>query len=430
MFSTPGALGVSEAKASPSSRKTVLAPFVSSSRFEASADVISAGSIAVDLACDYTPLCHSPESQAPELATSNPAVITQSLGGVAQNIATAVHYSGTPVRLCAAVAGDAAGLAALEMLDQRGMQVAGVHQISDGARTGQYVTVNDARKNLVLGMADMKIQEVASRDFDKIWKPQLNLVRPKWLAVDSNWTSEALRKWISEGKSLGSKIAFEPVSVAKCKRLFQPMSTTLGDFATVPDNLVSLATPNAIELASMHSAAAEAGLFEGEDWWRIIDAMGMSSYGSRDRLVSMTSTVLVDEGVPQQSIQLLPFIPTILTKLGSQGVLMTQLLEKNDVRLTCRDSASYILSRSAGGDNCVGGIYMRWFPPAEEVAEGDVVSVNGVGDTFLGIILAGLAKEKPKNWPYLIGVAQRGSIMTLKSKESVSPGISVLRSLL
>lgn len=406
------------------------APFVGSSQFQASADVISAGSVAVDLACDYTPGSCSPESRTPELATSNPAVITQSLGGVAQNIATAMHYIGTPVRLCGAVAADAAGLAALEMLKQRGMQVAGVHQIGDGARTGQYVTINDARKDLVLGMADMTIQEVVSREFDEIWKPQLNLVRPKWLVVDSNWTSEALRKWVLAGKSLGAKIAFEPVSVAKCKRLFQPVTTTLGDFATVPDNLVSLATPNAIELASMHSAAAEASLFEGEDWWRIIDAMGMSSSGSRDKLVSMTSTVLVDEGVPQQNIQLLPFIPTILTKLGSQGVLMTQLLATNDIRLTCRDSAPYILSRSNGGNHCVGGIYMRWFPPAEVVAEDDVVSVNGVGDTFLGIILAGLAKEKPKDWPHLIGIAQRGSIMTLKSKESVSPGISVLRSLL
>ena len=73
---------------------------------------------------------------------------------------------------------------------------------------------------------------------------------------------------------------------------------------------------------------------------------------------------------------------------------------------------------------------MRLFPPAEVVAEDDVVSVNGVGDTFLGIILAGLAKNESRDWPHLIDVAQRGSVMTLKSSQSVSPDISSLSSLL
>ena len=78
----------------------------------------------------------------------------------------------------------------------------------------------------------------------------------------------------------------------------------------------------------------------------------------------------------------------------------------------------------------ISSIDMRLFPPAEVVAEDDVVSVNGVGDTFLGIILAGLAKEESRDWPHLIDMAQRGSVMTLKSNESVSPDISGLSSLL
>ena len=106
----------------------------------------------------------------------------------------------------------------------------------------------------------------------------------------------------------------------------------------------------------MHSAASKADLFEREDWWQIIDAIGLSSSGSRDKLVSMTNATLVDEGVPQQSIQLLPYIPTLLTKLGSQGVLMTQLLAKDDVRLKSRDSAPYVLGRSTDGNDIVGGV--------------------------------------------------------------------------
>ncbi|KAL8797656.1 MAG: hypothetical protein Q9195_000008 [Heterodermia aff. obscurata] len=405
-------------------------PSSESSQLVSSTEVISAGSLAIDLACDYKPESPLPAIQAPELATSNPAVIKQSIGGVGQNIARAIHYLGTSVRLCCAVGEDAAGFAALEMLNQSGMQVAGVQQIGGGARTGQYVAINDAKKDLMLGMADMKIQELVSEEFEKLWKPQLELVRPQWLVIDSTWSPQAIRKWMTTGKSLGAKVAFEPVSTAKCKRLFQPLAQTLGEFAAVPNNLVSLATPNTIEIASMHSAASKADLFEREDWWQIIDAIGLSSSGSRDKLVSMTNATLVDEGVPQQSIQLLPYIPTLLTKLGSQGVLMIQLLAKGDARLKSRDSAPYVLGRSTNGNDIVGGVYMRLFPPAEVVAEDDVVSVNGVGDTFLGIILAGLTKDESRDWPHLIDVAQRGSVMTLKSNESVSPDISGLSSLL
>ena len=393
------------------------------------ADVIAAGSLALDLACDYTPESHLPGDQDPQPATSNPAVITQSLGGVAQNVATAIHYLGTSVRLCSVVGNDAAGFAALEILSQKGMQLAGIQQVKFGARTSQYVAINDAQKDLVLGMADMKILELDPIDFEKVWKPQLESVKPKWLVVDSNWNPITLRNWISAGKALGAKVAFEPVSTAKCKRLFRPLERPKG-FAAVPDNLVSLTTPNAMELASMHSAAADAGLFEREDWWRVIDAMGMSSAGSRDKLVSMTNASLVDEGVPQQSIKLLPFIPTVLTKLGSQGVLMTQLLAEDDARLRSRESAPYVLSHSTVEDGIIGGVYMRLFPPAEVVAEDDVVSVNGVGDTFLGVVVAGLARDEPKEWPHLIDAAQRGSVMTLKSKSSVASDIALLSPLL
>lgn len=73
---------------------------------------------------------------------------------------------------------------------------------------------------------------------------------------------------------------------------------------------------------------------------------------------------------------------------------------------------------------------MRLFPPAESVSATDVISVNGVGDTFLGVIIAGLAKANPKSLIELIHIAQQGSIMTLKSKEAVSPEIRKLRSVL
>lgn len=421
MTDTPAAEAAPLLQASPDSISTALSPINT-------ADAIVAGSLAIDLSCDYIQQSTENLSSQPQLHTSNPASITQTLGGVGQNVATALHYLGSSLRLCSSVADDIAGSTALNILAERGLQTTGIQKNGQGFHTAQYVAINDAQKHMVLAMADMNILEDTSGDFDSLWKPHIETCKPKWLVVDANWHSTTLRKWLDAAKASGAKVAYEPVSTAKSRRAFPAKMQSNASLAAVPNHLINLATPNALELSSMHDAASEAGLFDREDWWRAIDSIGLSSAGSRDKLVSVTNNSLVDQGAPQQSIRLLPFIPCILTTMGSNGVLMTQMLRPGDDRLTSPDAAPYILSRSTDGNNVVGGVYMRLFPPVEVVSSEKIVSVNGVGDTFLGVLIAGLTKEKPKNIVDLIDIAQRGSVMTLKSKESVSPEISTLQS--
>jgi pseudouridine-5'-phosphate glycosidase/pseudouridine kinase len=66
---------------------------------------------------------------------------------------------------------------------------------------------------------------------------------------------------------------------------------------------------------------------------------------------------------------------------------------------------------------------MRRFPAVEIVK--DIVSVNGAGDTFLGVLVAGLATGLKLD-ENLINIAQRGAVMTLRSKEAVSPNLGEL----
>ena len=391
-------------------------------------NVVVAGSLAIDLCCDYLPPNNRITGDQPQHHTSNPASIRQNLGGVGQNVATALHYLGTKVRLCSSIGDDLAGSTAVRILTERGLQTSGIQRLPIGPRTGQYVAVNDASKNLVLAMADMAVQEETKWDFDASWRAHIDACKPRWLVVDANWDSLTLHKWLKAARESGSKAAYEPVSAPKSARLFPPGLQQSASLPTVPNHLISLTTPNKTELASIHEAANAAGAFDREDWWKIIDSIGLPSSGSRDRFMALTNSQLVDQGVPQQNIRLLPFLPCILTTLGEQGVLLTQLLRPNDDLLTSPESAPYILSRSVDGNKIVGGVYMRLFPSAEKVLEDEIVSVNGVGDTFLGVIIAGLSKETPKELFHLVDVAQRASIMTLKSKESVSPQISALRS--
>lgn len=351
---------------------------------------------------------------------------------------------GASVRLCSAVGDDLGGKTALKALVDAEMDISGVQTLSasSGSRTAQYVAVNDSSKDLHLAMADMSILESTSTDADGIsgalesfWLPQMKEANPSHLVLDGNWPSTRLTRWLSAAKEVKSYTIFEPVSNAKCTRPFHlPKPKSLSTF---PNSSIDLTTPNRYELAAMHTAAREAAFLERSDWWEVIDALGIPSTGARVQMTLATSALLVDQGIPQQSVQLLPFFPAICTKLGSEGVLLTQILRVGDPRLSSGEYAPFILSRCANGTEeslGVGGVYMRLFLAAEEVREEDVVSVNGVGDTFVGTLVAGLANASSNGnegrVEDYIDVAQRAAVLTLKSRESVAPGLGTLRMLL
>lgn len=399
------------------------------------ADVVVAGSLAIDFSCDFAPFGDRSKDVSPSPHTSNPAVIGQSLGGVGHNVAIAASYAGSSTVFCSIVADDLSGKAALAAVEQEQLRTEGIQTLSPtlGVRTAQYIAVNDTKKDLVVAMADMAIMELpeSSLDFDGFWEPLLARTQPSWVVLDANWSPEVLAKWAASAKQVKSRVAFEPVSTAKATRLFRNKADNntpvIGASDTVPNNnKLDLATPNALELTSMYSAARSSGLFDSSEWWEIINSLNLSSAGSRDLLVSVTSPSLVDAGIPQQSIQLLPFIPCLLTKLGRDGVLLTQLLPPGDARLTSPESARYIVSRADTSDSRVGGVYMRLFAPETVLSDQEVVSVNGAGDTLLGVVVAGLAKNQKrhaKGLEDIIPVAQRASLRTLQSAASVNPSI-------
>jgi pseudouridine-5'-phosphate glycosidase/pseudouridine kinase len=406
--------------------------------------VFVAGALAVDFSCDYAPIS-SAASKEPVLHTSNPAKINQSLGGVAHNVARAANLVGDPVRLCSSVGDDLSGRAALDALTTEGLESTGI-KIREGSSTAQYVAINDAGKDLVIAMADMNILDepaahpgqpststsTSTDTLTDFWLPQLQQSKPAHLVLDANWQPSSLARWLEAAESISAHVSFEPVSTAKASKIFQlPPQTSLQTF---PDSSIHLSTPNSMELTAMYAAASSLGLFERQDWWEVIDSLGIPSTGARVGMTMITNSALVDAGIPQQTIQLLPFIPKICVKLGADGVLLTQILPAGDPRLSDPASSPYILSRCFNlpeQSSGVGGIYMRLFPAAEKVDEKDIVSVNGVGDTFLGTIVAGLAKRgKDAKIEELIDIAQKAAVLTLKSKEAVSPELASLRSLL
>jgi len=284
------------------------------------------------------------------------------------------------------------------------------------ARTAQYIAFNDGSKDLVMAMADMDI--FTSHSFPDRWRAIVATTNPKWLVVDGNWSADTIRDWVRMGEDHNVNVAFEPVSVEKSKRLFAP-EAGIPKLNPFPRASIDLASPNIDELAAMYEAAKENGYLDSHEWFEVIDAFGMR--GARDRFVRLTSTRLTDAGVPLQCVNLLPYIPTLLTKLGPNGVLYTTILGRGDPRLKNRDAEEYILARAPPHHPTIGGIYMRLFP-AETVEQ--IVSVNGAGDTFLGVLVSGLSQGGDVQ--SLINVAQKGAVLTMKSTQSVSPELHKL----
>jgi pseudouridine-5'-phosphate glycosidase/pseudouridine kinase len=393
------------------------------------ADVVVAGALAVDFSCDYAPFSTTTNQVDPLPHTSNPATITQSLGGVAHNIAKAAHLLGASVHLHSAVGEDLSGRAALGQLEEEGMLVAGIEMLAKPARTAQYVAVNNANKDLALAMADMSILETIPQHTISILATSVfeeSTSRPNIFVADANWSSTALHTWLQAARHASTTTIFEPVSTAKAIRIFPPTSSSSASTFTVyPEPLVDIITPNTYELSALHNFAHQASHFEHPAWFSVIDALGIPMSGLRVPLAINTTSEIVDQGIPQQAVKLLPFFSTILTKLGPQGVLMVKLLAADAPELRDDAERQYVLARNMTGHESIGGLYVRLFPPKRILAPEEVISVNGIGDTFCGALAVGLVNgSKVQN---VIDFAQKAASLSLRSRESVSPELKGMR---
>lgn len=172
---------------------------------QAKLNLLVIGSIAVDLSCD--------SAKAVALHTSNPSRITESLGGVGNNVATAAHYVGARVRLVSAVGRDLSGDWALGKIKDVGLDPSGI-QILVGKSTARYVAVNGSDGEMSVASADMSIFE----DLDPTWwKAQLANSSPAWICLDGNLSADTIGAILEEAKDRDLKGSWcEPQNSESC----------------------------------------------------------------------------------------------------------------------------------------------------------------------------------------------------------------------
>ncbi|PRT55243.1 hypothetical protein B9G98_02863 [Wickerhamiella sorbophila] len=380
-----------------------------SSRKRETPDVCVVGSLAQDLTCTLKTTNISP--------SSFPGQVTTTLGGVGHNVALASAYSGAKTRLISVV-GEKEEPAVKKSLSPA-IDAAGIQIIS--GRTARYIAMNDAEGELIVACADM--ESVEKMDPKHI-EQELRFADAKVVVFDGNLGVEQTQSVLA---AQGFKI-FEPTSVPKSARIADH------NLKVFPNPSINMATPNTMELMSMFEEFSFKDRFDLDHWFPIIDAIPMSDPVTQFKIDRFLNTnphleSIVESGLLQAAVHILPYIPNLFVKLGKDGVLTFQLIEylKDRTGDTADGRGLYILSKKKPF-----GLLMQYYPVPEVVPASSVQSVNGIGDTFCGVLAAQLSqtqmwlRDDGPSKANAITKAQRAAALSLQTFAPVSTEVSQL----
>ncbi len=157
-----------------------------------------------------------------QYGTSNPSTVTESVGGVARNIAENLGRFGNEVKLISLLGQDQ-GAKFIEKESQAFMNLDYAEALPD-LKTGSYSAVLDAKGELILAMADMSIYDSLLPSVLKKYEALLS--NAKCLIVDLNCPKESVVYLQNLASMRNIPLAIIPVSAPKIKNM--------------PDDLVSV----------------------------------------------------------------------------------------------------------------------------------------------------------------------------------------------
>ncbi|KAJ3551335.1 hypothetical protein NM688_g4764 [Phlebia brevispora] len=376
-----------------------------------------------------------------------PGTLSMSLGGVGRNVAEAAHriLSGSLPQstgetiLVAPVGDDLFGRLVIEGTEKLGMRSDGIVRV-DGARSAVCNMVLDSQGDLIGGVADMDI----THSFDPTLATNaIKKFRPKLVAVDGNLSEDVLSAVVRVCYGSGIPVFFEPTSVVKSTRIWPAVKKTIGSASHSP---IAFASPNVLELTQMYMAARAEPLELTSDqrWWTVVDNMALGSHFrlELEHLAKMSSqeqgktqnslSYLLDKGIAQMTVNLLPFIQHIIVKCGELGIFTVFRIPASLAKVSpWTNEGSNVKARQVIAHGKDGEVVVVKHFPALTVPEGTPLNVTGAGDSLVGSILASLIQSPaafydPVTLDSLIERAQKAAMLTLSNPEAVSPALSSL----
>ncbi|KAG1864257.1 Indigoidine synthase A like protein-domain-containing protein [Suillus subalutaceus] len=384
--------------------------------------------------------------------STSPGKVSISLGGVGRNIAEAAHrvlssYSNefsAATLLVSPVGDDSFGRLLSEETRMLGMRTDGLIPVH-GGRSSVCSLLLEESGGLRAGVADMDLV----RNMDGHMAREFILAyKPKLLAVDGNLSPDTLKVVVSECLRNGVDAAdntskfSEPTSVVKSASILPAIAGNLDQLAWAP---IAFASPNLLELAHMYQQAQLLDLTSHDRWWQVLDGLGLGSkfrtdldlLSRRDASNHDTSrgnlAFLVEKGVAQMAINLLPFFRHLVIKCGDLGVIVVMRCTRDDAAESSWSTEStnhhrrcVVSHSSTSGDTVV----LQHFP-AMQLPSDALVNTTGVGDSLVGALLAALV-QSPKvfhsaiSLQRTIDIAQHAALLSLQSPLAVSPLLSSL----
>ncbi|KAG2120829.1 Indigoidine synthase A like protein-domain-containing protein [Suillus discolor] len=375
-----------------------------------------------------------------------PGKVSMSLGGVGRNIAEAAHRvlsshsdeSSAATLLVSLVGDDSFGRLLNEETRMLGMRTDGLIPVR-GGRSSVCSLLLERSGGLRAGVADMDLV----RNMDGHVAREFILAhKPKLLAVDGNLSPDTLKVVVSECLRNGVDVFFEPTSVIKSASILPAIAGNLDQLAWSP---ITFASPNLLELAHLYQQAQLLNLTSHDRWWQVLDSLGLGSKFRTDldllsrKEASSHDTsrgnlaFLVEKGVAQMAINLLPFFRHLVIKCGDLGVVVVMRFTGDDAADSPWSTEStnhhrrYVVSHSpTSGDTVV----LQHFP-AMQLPNNALVNTTGAGDSLVGALLAALV-QSPKAFHSTISlqrtidIAQHAALLSLQSPLAVSPLLSSL----
>jgi len=174
-------------------------------------------------------------------------------------------------------------------------------------------------------------------------------------------------------------------------------------------------------------------------WWSVVDGLNLGDRWRIDlqELVKLPAGIamdkgslgfLVNDGIAQMAITLLPFFQHLVIKCGERGVVVVMRIPGEAAR-----HSSWLGERSSREKRCIiakgsksGDIVVLKHYPAIEIKEEEIINVTGAGDSLVGTLCAGIAmdpttfKDQAK-LDALVHLAQEAAVLSLHSVRAVSP---------
>lgn len=198
---------------------------------------------------------------------SNLGTISTSFGGVARNIAENLARLDLDCCLISAVGEDSNGLALLQHTERVGVKISEVLGVA-AARTGMYVSVNDAQGDLNIAINDMAVLEHLTAGYLK--EKQALLQQAALLVADTNLSQDCLNGLFEQVWQV--PIFIDPVSVQKAPKL----RAHLNKIHTLKPNRLEAEYLSGLSLADQAAVPTVASWFLAQGVANIVLSLGES----------------------------------------------------------------------------------------------------------------------------------------------------------